>query len=259
MQSYYENHRDDMAHANAWFARNNRFAPHFHNCVELAYVLEGEITATLDGQECIAGAGTMLIVSGYAVHSYETPRDSYIIVAMIPMAEVPSVRQLMAKRAFASPICRDDGRQTLMRLMEMLAELSGANPLATKGLCYTLLGILIDRVGLVEARADDRVQFIRDVLNYLEKHYTEPLTVSQVAADFGYSRSRFSHLFHAHLGYTLMDYVAVLRCRHAAQLLRETDLQVSDVALAVGFESLRTFYRTFKKQYDMTPNRYAKA
>jgi AraC family transcriptional regulator of adaptative response / DNA-3-methyladenine glycosylase II len=40
--------------------------------------------------------------------------------------------------------------------------------------------------------------------------------------------------------------------------LAETDMPVTDVAMAVGFESLRTFYRAFKNQYEMTPSQYKK-
>lgn len=261
MQGYYENHRDDMAHAHAWVAHDDHFAPHFHNSVELSYVLDGELIATLDGTDWRAGPGTMLINSSYVVHSYETPVASRSIVAIIPIAEVPSVRQLLTKQAFARPVCEDDAQGTLRTLMELLVaqSASDANPLTRKGLCYALLGLLIDRVGLAPARESSRAAFMRDVLGYLQQHHTEPLTVASVATHFGYSRSRFSHIFHAQLGYTLMDYIATVRCHHAAQLLRETDLPVSQVALAVGFESLRTFYRTFKKQYGMTPQRYAKA
>lgn len=258
MQGYYENHRDDMVHAYAWYAENDHCTPHFHNSVELSYVLEGELAATLDGTEYRVPPGTLLISSSYTIHSYDTPESSRSIVAIIPFTEVPSIRPLLAKQAFSSPLCPDDAEGTLGGLMAMLAAQSGkANHLTTKGLCYTLLGLLVDRVGLVEARPSSRAAFIREVLDFLQAHHTEPLPAAWVASRFGYSRSRFSHIFNAHLGCSLSDYINAVRCRHAAQLLRETDMPVSDVAMAVGFESLRTFYRSFKKQYDMTPNRYA--
>ena len=259
MQSYYENHRDDMPHAYAWYARDNHYAPHFHNSVELAYVLDGALCATLNGETHTVSSGTMLISSSYAIHSYATPNASYAIIAIIPMAEVPSVRQLLSRQAFASCICQDDESGTLRALMRLMADFCPGHTLTMKGLSYAILGQLIDRVGLTEARANHRTAFIRSVLDHLQQHYMEPLSAQQVAEHFGYSRSRFSHLFNEHLGYTLSEYLSSLRCHHAAQLLRETDMPVSDIAMAVGFESLRTFYRAFKNQYEMTPNQYARA
>lgn len=258
MQGYYENHRDDMSDAVAWYTRNDQFTPHFHNSIELMYVVEGTLLATLDGEEHTVGADTMAICSSYTIHSYETPASSYSIVAIIPMSAVPSARQLLHKRAFARPMCPDDERRTLRGLMAMMTQ-NAENPLVMKGLCYTLLGLIIKRVGLVETRSNARTAFIREVMDYLQAHHAEPLCADGVASYFGYSRSRFSHLFNSHLGCSLSEFLRAVRCQHAAQLLKETDMAVSDVAMAVGFESLRTFFRSFKNQYEMTPSRYAKS
>ena len=57
----------------------------------------------------------------------------------------------------------------------------------------------------------------------------------------------------------MIEYLAALRCRQAAQLLLESDMTMLDISLGVGFECLRTFYRAFKSCYDMTPSQYIKA
>ena len=259
VQGFYENHRDDMAHVSAGYRENDHCVPHFHRSVELTYVLEGALEATLDGVCHTVPAGTLLIVSSYVVHAYATPRYSRSVVTIIPGSEVPSARALMEQKAFAAPLCPDDAQGTLRMLLCMLAGEGMRNPLTSKGICYAVLGLLTERVGLVEARPGGHAGFIRNVLDYFQAHHTEPLFVQRAAEHFGYSRSRFSHLFNRRLGCSIPEYVASLRCRHAAQLLRETDLPVSDVALAAGFESQRTFYRAFRKQYDMTPQRYAAA
>ena len=79
-----------------------------------------------------------------------------------------------------------------------------------------------------------------------------------LARHFGYSRSRFSRLFHDHLGCSMIEYLSVLRCREAAQLLLESDMTMLDIAMKVGFECLRTFYRAFKACYGVTPSQYVR-
>ncbi len=258
MQGYYENHRDDMANAQAWYKRDDRCTPHFHNSVELVYVLEGVLKATLDGEALLVPAGSLLLNSSYTVHSYETPESCYSVIVIIPAGVVPSVRQMMNRQSFAARVFPDDAAGTFRTLFRMMADHGDKNPLALKGLCYAALGLLIERVGLAEARQSGRAAFLRDVLDYLQQRHTEPLSVQKVADHFGYSRSRFSRIFNEHLGYPLVEYVNSLRCRHAAQLLREGDLPVTEIAMAVGFDSLRTFYRAFQKQYKLTPNRFRK-
>lgn len=257
MQGFYETHRDNMRQAHAWYKENDRFLPHFHSSVELVYVLSGALRATVDGETHIVPENTLLIDSSYAVHSYETPEASSLIIAIIPLSEVPSIAKQLRKQSFARVTLPDDPLCTLRSLMEMMVRFQDAT-VTMNGLCHALLGQLIDRAGLIPVREGSQALFIRDVLEYIQAHHAEPLTGEALAARFGYSRSYFSHLFSAHLRCTLADSITALRCGHAAQLLRETDMRVADVAMAVGFESLRTFYRAFKKQYHVTPTQYAK-
>lgn len=257
VQGYYENHRDQMESANAWHQVNDHFLPHFHSSVELCFVLSGELRATIDGKANAATENTMIICSSYAVHSYETPDSSEAIFAIIPLSQVPSLSRQLHRQSFAHALVQDDEEGTLGTLMRLMVRCNGSGT-TMKGLCYAVLGQLIERVGLVPAREGSRSLFVRNVLEYLQAHHQEPQTAMEIAAHFGYSRSHFSHLFSAHLGCSLAEYIASLRCDHAARLLRETDMRVADVAMTVGFESLRTFHRAFKKQHNMTPNRYAK-
>lgn len=257
MQGFYENHRDNMPGAHAWYKANDNFMPHYHASVELVYVLSGELKVSVDGTSLNAAQNTLVISSSYAVHGYETPKMSYAVFATIPLTDIPDIARQMQKMSFAEMAVADDEQGTLRSLMCMLVRFQ-RSAVTMKGLCSAILGLLIDRVGLLPAREGSRTLFMRDVLEHVSQHHTEAMTVQRLADRFGYSRSHFSHLFFTHFGYSAADYVASVRCGHAARLLRETDLRVADIAHAVGFESLRTFYRTFKKQYKLTPNAYAR-
>ena len=74
---------------------------------------------------------------------------------------------------------------------------------------------------------------------------------------FGYSKSRFSHLFHEYFGSGISEYVNTLRCKAAAEALARHEVSMVEIAMGVGFESARTFYRAFKRCYGMTPSQYA--
>jgi AraC-like DNA-binding protein len=51
-----------------------------------------------------------------------------------------------------------------------------------------------------------------------------------------------------------VEYINGLRCRHALELLREKNTTITDIALASGFDSTRTFYRAFQRCFGCTPN-----
>ena len=100
---------------------------------------------------------------------------------------------------------------------------------------------------------------MRRIIEYMQAHFAEALTVGGVAAHFNYSRSRLCHLFQSQLHSTFTLYLSRLRCRQAAILLRDKKRSATDIAFEVGFQSVRTFYRVFGQIYRLPPLEYAKS
>lgn len=82
-------------------------------------------------------------------------------------------------------------------------------------------------------------------------------TVDQMAADVCLSRSNLYRRMQTMLGITPNDFLRNVRLKHAAKLLSETSMTVSEVAILVGFNSPRYFSQYFKKMFGMTPSEYA--
>ena len=116
-----------------------------------------------------------------------------------------------------------------------------------------LLAFLADHIGLKDNASDAESDLMKRILIYLQEHATEPITLSEAAAHFGYSAGRFSHIFNERIGCPFIRYVNSLRCQHAQQLLAQSDLSLIDVATACGFSSLRTFHRVYKDFTGDTP------
>lgn len=257
MIQFYEARLDDIEVPRAWYTRNNAFLPHFHESIELLYVLEGESRAIIDGAHVSALPGDVVIAGSYQVHAY-IRQQSYAIVAAIPLASARLLAGQLAVGRFASPLHsdREDGR--LLQLLQLLASYAGC-PEAQSGLSVAILAHLIDRVGLVQPDQAGTSGLPRQILGYLSEHYTERITSTQLAAHFGYSRSRFSHLFKATVGYSLPAYLHLVRLRRAASLLSGTALPVSEIAQQCGYTSMHTFHYAFRAQFGKTPGEYRRA
>lgn len=92
--------------------------------------------------------------------------------------------------------------------------------------------------------------------NYIEAHVSEELSLGQVARAANTSPNYFSEKFKAATGMNFVTYVARARYEKAAALLRNADLRVSEIAFAVGFQSLSQFNRVFKNFSGMSPTKY---
>lgn len=256
---FYEQARDGMAETSCFRSKNNSCLAHFHSSIELVYVLEGTLSAVLDGQRHDVSKGGLLITSGYAVHRYFTEHASDAIFIIIPLSFVPALEKSLANKRFKSPIYREETGElsVLIPLIHKRWESLGLE--ARRGFSQLVLGMLTDRVGLDAVPSQAPAGLMRSMLVYLQENCAGRIPMDQVAHHFGYSRSRLSHLFRDNFGCSYTEYTNSLRCRRAAQLLTNSDLGQLEVSLATGFECIRTFYRAFRKCYGMTPRQYARS
>lgn len=251
---YYESYRDNMHLPATWYRDSNICAPHFHAGIELVYMLQGELEAVINGQNLVLHENELLIVNCYAVHKFFSP-DSYTLTSVIPLSAVPSMQKLLTSSRFKENIIADDQERNLIAMMKLLAGYP-ENKFVQKGICYAILGYLADHIPMEPMGSSDQVNVICSILNYLNDNFTQHLTVEQVATEFGYSRSRFSHMFKNTIGYSLPQYLNMLRCRSIAEALVSSDIPVVELAINAGFNNTHTFYSAFRSCYNMTPREY---
>ena len=94
---------------------------------------------------------------------------------------------------------------------------------------------------------------VRQVLRYMEEHYAEPLSVSDIARDFNVSPSYLIQCFKKETGASMKHYLTMLRMQQAKKLLLTTDDSVSSIAIAVGYDDYRQFSKMFKVYTGVTP------
>ena len=90
----------------------------------------------------------------------------------------------------------------------------------------------------------------------IDEHFNEPLSLGKVASVAGINPTHLSEKFKQVTGTKFVDYIARTRFEHARKLLEDVDLRVSEIAFAVGFQSLSQFNRVFKKLSGKSPTDY---
>jgi len=97
---------------------------------------------------------------------------------------------------------------------------------------------------------------VKRARQYMEEKYSYPITVEDVAAYTGISRSHLFRLFRSVEKMSPKEYLLDYRIRQACQLLKQTDLSVQSIAHSVGFEDNLYFSKVFKKYKNCTPSEY---
>ena len=98
--------------------------------------------------------------------------------------------------------------------------------------------------------------YVRKALRYIADHYSEHLTVTQVAAYVQLSSGYFSTLFSQVVGVSFREYLCNIRIEASKQLLLSTDYSLADIAVAVGFPDQSYYCKTFKKITGLTPGKF---
>ena len=97
---------------------------------------------------------------------------------------------------------------------------------------------------------------IKQALSYIDENYMDDISREGLAASVGMHHDTLSRLFRIYTGKKIGAYITELRIREAARKLNETEENIIDIAFSVGFESLRTFNRSFLKIMHKTPKRF---
>jgi len=105
------------------------------------------------------------------------------------------------------------------------------------------------------ASTDD---FAARMLDYLERHYTEPISLLHAATALGYNYRYLSGMINGVFGTSFTRLLSEYRITYACELLRDTELDITDISSRCGFESIRNFNRVFRDFCGCTPREYRK-
>ena len=99
---------------------------------------------------------------------------------------------------------------------------------------------------------------LQKILHYINKHYTEPLTLTSIAETFGFSTSYITKLFHDFLKKGTVDYINDLRLTDACEYLISSSYTIGEISNKIGFLNQYYFNRLFKRKYGVTPKEFRK-
>ena len=231
--------------------------PHFHSAIEIVICAEGEQEVTVGGERRTLTPGEGCFVDSYAVHSLpKSDGNMFVFLGDLQYFQ-PVFHAFFDQKpptfftfenlpllSFLYDICQKNTQNTPARyetnegvVKILLSEISKNTPFISRK----------------ESKGDD---LVGDVLHYASHHLKEDLSLHRLAQLFGYSHEHLSRLLHRHLNEHWNRYVGRLRARAAHALLKSNPTcNVLEIASRCGFESPNTFYRAYRREYQMPPRK----
>ncbi|WP_157910323.1 helix-turn-helix domain-containing protein, partial [Petroclostridium xylanilyticum] len=105
-----------------------------------------------------------------------------------------------------------------------------------------------------QQKSNNNLELMNNIKKYIDTNYMhQDLGLYKVSSQFNLSEGYFSHLFKEQTGINFTDYLEKVRLDHACKLLKNTELNINDIAEMVGYNSAQSFRRAFKRIYGISP------
>ena len=254
------------------------FPAHRHNFIEVLYVCQGQLTNVIGGREVVIRKGELLFLNQFTRHEILPAGKDDIAINFMILPEFFDVAYTMAGNNnvladFLVNVLRQDEERgeylhfrvsevlQIQNLLEnMIYSLVTGNGDQNR-INQTTMGLiflyLLESVQYVEMRVPNQYENMisMTILDYIEQQY-RTATLTELCAKLNLPMHVLSKMIKKNTGFNFKELLQRKRLNKAVELMCETDLPVSDIIAAVGYENGSYFHRVFKERYHMTPRAF---
>ena len=237
-------------------------AGNIHENIELIYVIGGKGHVLCDNILYDVKKGDVIAIDSYMMHQVRPDEEIEIVCLIINRDFCKANNINTSKLHFVQKIQNHFLNQLFDTLMN---EYSSDNDFKQAGIKCTLLNIVLflcrnfsEEKSSIKPIPESSFHYVRMSTDYIKENLTKKLTVDEIAANVGLSKYYFLRQFKKTTGYTLVDYINIIRCEYAQELLRSGKYKVKEVALLCGFDNFSYFTNVYKKYTGTLPSDMSK-
>lgn len=239
------------------------FNAHWHEHIELHYVISGKMELTLDQKNSFAvEAGNLVVINGNVLHEGHCTSRLEALVIIFNMDDL--TRELADKNIVFQEMIREDVyiQKMLNDFYEEYKQKDIGYCLACKGILLQLISymsrnyahaVLTEKESLKHLKKLERLNIVRQ---YIGKHYAEPISNKELAGLIHLSEDRFNHLFKECMSVSPLQYINEIRLEKAMHLLK-AGVSATEAASMTGFADYNHFGRLFRRKFGVSPGKAA--
>lgn len=240
---------------------------HFHQSIEILYVLEGNPQITIQDNLYQAHPDDIVVINANKRHSYQAKGD--VILASFEINYRMLWEMLDSSHIFFwcnsvvnKSAAYDDMRRIMKQILSIYFDQNGQAEVVRQSLYYQLLEVLTANFSVQSGdkrfagEQDQNEERISEIVNYIHSHYRQKISLNELSEHLYLSVSYLSKYIKKQLGMNFLDYLNNIRLFHAVDDLLYTNQPITAIALNNGFSNVAAFTDLFKKVYNTTPSDY---
>ena len=255
--------------------RSFQIPVHWHDELEIIYVKSGNLTVNISGENYLGTPGDSFVVSPGILHFMGSQTgDVDYFTFLFPLKYISFCTEDMLDDKLLAPLrnghlmISQEIRDAAKDLCEQLAEIYMAKiakkeseitaQIKIKIILLQFLLRMWEMGFVIENNKSGRNTVEKEMISYIQQSFAGEISLKEFGEQFHLSEKYVSRYFKEHFHITLSKYVTYLRLEHAKQLLQNTDIPVTEVAMQSGYQNVSYFIRSFKKTYGVSPLKYRK-
>ncbi|MBQ4518070.1 MAG: helix-turn-helix transcriptional regulator [Clostridia bacterium] len=232
--------------------KNFSFPIHLHHFFELIVVTCGEMEVVIDGEIYLLKSGEGVLVFPHQVHSLSSIDSEHSLCIFSPEL----IKAYTSK--YIDKIPADSSFVLKSYLLERLKQIDEESSLFDKkGFLYSVCAEF-EQNRKYKERMKEQESLLYSCFEFVERNYKNNCTLYELCQETNFSYSYISRYFKKMTGISFNEYLNQYRIMKACRQFEELNCSVLSCAYDVGYNSLRSFNRNFKKYAGVTPRQYMK-
>lgn len=234
------------------------FPVKFHKQLELCYVLDGVLNAEIEGKKRTLEKGDLYLVFPNIPHAVFNSSAS-VMILIIDGEIVHSYHEILSHQKPKDAVITTDKLAPCVdslfhQIYDFYINDSPFRSTVLHSLFNALLGTLLNTCHTVPKNSEN--ELIEKILIYLSDHFTEKITLEDVAKEFNFSKYYISHIINDTLHCNFSAIINSYRISFAQNLLISTSKSIGEIAEECGFQNQSSFNRVFSKHVGFSPCKF---
>ena len=240
--------------------------------LEISYILKGEYEAITADFSCVLKERSLIVIAPDTMHmicqKQDTDQENIHLTIHVDFSRMSDAMAGDEKKAFRTVVCTEEkNRDFYIRLKHKIAELL-AMLMKGRDNLYEMNAIMMEIVYFatwqrnfsmedLPLHSDSHENYMK-AIRYIDMHYQEELTLSDIAGQLSFSLSYTSKLFKRYTGISFVKYLAYVRIRASLETLLEGRNSIEQIAADCGMANAKAYTAVFKELYGILPSDYRK-
>lgn len=261
-------------------SRDYAFPGEQHNCWEFLYVDRGSVVVTAGADTYFMKSGELAFHCPDEFHAFHAVGEADIIVVSFVCNSnaihrlEKKVLLLHTKEKEHLKLLINEAQQVYQYFENIAPRINMEKKADAPWGCDQLIKTYLEQLFIHICRRDDNLEFSQRAVSgnsaqglvfaqrlkdYLQENYTKKITLEILAAEMNVSTSQIKRTFREQIGKSMVNYITDLRISRAKRMIREGNYNFTQIAEAVGYDSIYYFSSLFKKHTGKTLSEYARS